>query len=278
MLNEVTENEKIKFDEQCRVFVNDLNTIRKTTNNKFFQVSDYKKNKISLYTSNNQIYKPLCKSIYEIELTNKSKCYYDIPVSFDVKYDNDVTKNVNAFMTNDKILTDLSFEVKCSNVEKFIPLPSSKSTLIYSHHNILIKENENIKYNKLNFINFKSNIDLSIETESLLDNEEIKLLYQSAKKAIEKDGIWFIIGMNETTAYELYSNVNLFVDKSVIMVNSFMATLMMHLKRISLTVIIIIICILIFVLILICYLCIKKCRKNKKYMPIKQLKKTKSTV
>ena len=55
---------------------------------------------------------------------------------------------------------------------------------------------------------------------SLLDNEEIKVLYVSAKKIIEQDGIWLIIGMNETTAYELYSNVNLFVDKSEIMLNS----------------------------------------------------------
>lgn len=36
MLNEVTESEKTKFNEQCREFVHDLNTIRKTTNNKYF--------------------------------------------------------------------------------------------------------------------------------------------------------------------------------------------------------------------------------------------------
>ena len=116
--------------------MNECNNLKKSIeafsikDKEFGKFSDLQQKELILYSRNGLIYQPYCESIREIKILNiSSVCYEDILIQFNYSSKSNATALVNAFLTKDNIIKDISREIVCDSHTHYIKLKNSNYTI-----------------------------------------------------------------------------------------------------------------------------------------------------
>lgn len=154
----------------CTQLRNLLQVLVKTTNfdaiGKFIVLDDTKRNKVVLHSVQNTLYLPYCVKIDQIQVEKTlNNCYEDLPISF--KYQN---KEINGFLTTDKIIRTTSRLTTCSN---------EINQIVFMNEFNIIKKGQ-----KVYTIN-KEEYHKNIATVNLFDGDVSLLNYRKDKQIFE---------------------------------------------------------------------------------------------
>jgi hypothetical protein len=233
----------------CTNFLSLINT-RKTGENGFFTVYDINGNQLVLQNLDGIIYVPQCKPINKILISNTTKCYKDIPISFNI---NNIS--ISGFIQQDNILTRYSSMTDCR--------VSKNLALLVSNRYLVTKKNNSI------FIDDIVSLNINFEkiSKQSLDISQINFLH--ANELLEGNDIVSIIHdlttIDETNGIRLTENNNLLESSNTINEPVHLA----YLKLGHIGFIISILSVLLIILVLI-FMCLKfgccnlKCNKGKK--------------
>ena len=184
-----TDELKLMFEKGCADFVTMLR-IFELSEDRFLTTKDWNKNDMVLYTKNGHIYQPNCVHVQVIfineksSLTESSKCYRDLPVTF-IMPGQDIA--VNRYLTNQGVIREETAIVDCPKIKEFTTISGSSVSIGRLGQQISVVNTSSVFRQNLHF--FKSLENLSLDHSSLLTKgvdvvaefEKIKLTINNAQ-------------------------------------------------------------------------------------------------
>ena len=174
---ESRQNMKYLFRTQCRIFEALLYSAS-YTNDRYFVLKDYKGNEVTLYSLNNQLFKPVCSKVTDIYFEKSTnECFQDIKILARVG-----DKNISAFLTNHRIIKKHSKKFKC--LKNFLrATETSDNSYIINKNNIQNLVNKrDFKLEKITFIN--SQVDDVIFHDDILRESLLHMLHENEDSTI----------------------------------------------------------------------------------------------
>ena len=190
---ELLEDERMILLRECNIF-SSMVKIFSVMEDLFLRFRDFKNYEVILYSKGGQVYKPKCVKISSITISNSTKCFLDIPVSFVLG------KWVKqGFLTHDRIIRAYSAVTDCVFEPKYISLPYISKTVVVYGNKITLLNNSEITYQKFDFFDELSFKDYS-HVDSLVNGVDIKGQIHNLSIVIENGHEWLVIPDRSTSS------------------------------------------------------------------------------
>jgi len=190
---ELLEDERMILLRECNIF-SSMVKIFSVMEDLFLRFRDFKNYEVILYSKGGQVYKPKCVKISSITISNSTKCFLDIPVSFVLG------KWVKqGFLTHDRIIRAYSAVTDCVFEPKYISLPYISKTVVVYGNKITLLNNSEITYQKFDFFDELSFKDYS-HVDSLVNGVDIIGQIHNLSIVNENGHEWLVIPDRSTSS------------------------------------------------------------------------------
>ena len=194
----------------CANFIMNLNII-KSFNDKFSRIFATNGDVTILYSKNNTIIIPKCKSIKSIIIReNTDNCYRDIPITYKLE-----NKTITGFLNNDNIIIRYSIIVDCSfNKDKLYFLTNGE---ILTQTGNKISYNHKIKTKSLSDLNLKLS-DLHLQhSDLILDGIDSWDNIPLSNQVIENGDNFLILSDTDYSSKNKIFNYKIFIFLSTLL-------------------------------------------------------------
>ena len=166
ILNKYNDKIGLQLCNSIKLILKNLNRYEED----YFIIYDSNNNELVLNKQDDELLVAKCINIEKLFLkTNSSKCFYDIPVTFELN-----NNKINGFLTNDGIIKINSQLQECKNQRRVVTLPSKEFNLVKYNERVKIEYIKKNKYELSLLSKNNSHINYTHAKELINDFDLIK--------------------------------------------------------------------------------------------------------